>query len=1369
MAISFSPQQRHAIETTGANLLVSAAAGAGKTAVLVARILHLLSESRGEFDLQNLLVVTFTRAAAREMKDRIGEAIRRRLEENPGDAFFLRQLALLDRAPISTLDSFCQEVARENFHSLGINPGFSVLDADEADLLWREIMDGIFENHYSDTTSRGSEFRQLVDAYGGRREDQNLIAEVRRVADFLRTTADPNRWKTATFEALEPFEEKAGRAINPAETRWGAAFRDSLLQRLDGVCDRLDLASRSLRRHGIDEAKLSLYIDAMREAAESAREALASGNLDGWAESLGGVVATRMPTVPRTMDDEAKEYRAGIKERLLTPAKDELKGLVEFEGRYTAAQWVAGVRATVPLVRRLFLLTDEVLAAFDAEKRRQGTLDFSDLERLALTALQADSADPLRPGPVAERYRGRFEHVLVDEYQDINELQDALLRLVSRQDDTRGRAPNLFAVGDVKQSIYGFRLADPDIFIKSYMRYRPLAERPSAAAPGSYRIDLPTNYRCRPPVVESVNAVFARLMAEDLGGIPYDEPARLVCGRVVPEPPVGLPPYADPDGASTELVLAEEQSSGGNDNGGDGSNGGNGGAEDSTNASDESGRTDAQGGGAQEAESISGAEREARALAARLWEIVGRRGDGTDAALWVHAEHPDHPLRGAYFRPARWSDIVILLRAVSGRAELFFETLRQCGVPLVAPPAGGLLDTLEVRDVLSVLQVLDNPCQDIPLAAHLRSPLCRFPDDALARIRLFSEEGDFFSAVGRYGNDGPDGELRAVCAAAMGRIVRWREIARQSTVADLLDHILEETGYRESMRGLPEGRRRQANLDALRARAAQFDSFARRGLARFLRFLKGLADAGVDPSTGVALSPGENAVRAMSVHKSKGLEFPIVCVADLGHRFNRQDLYRAVVTDREWLIGMKTPAGRRSITLPSLSHEVVKEQRRRAMLAEELRLLYVAMTRAREHLILSASVKKAAEKLEGWGLWAGDGPAALPQFLRLGAGSHLDWIGPAVAGAAGMGGPFVVRLADGDAAPVTVAVEGEATGADASPKPAGQSDREEEFPPWQGEAKAALDRVLAPPPVHLPTGLRAKLSVTEIKRMWDYGHEPEDGDPTSVIGSAELSDVGLENGGGIGVEGEDPNAIAANGRAGGSGGKKRQGRYSVETMHTQSTIEALAGFGEKGMDGASGLSRESGANRGPDSPKAAALSPTDRGTLTHLVLQHLDFQDCDSADAIARQIDRLEALGVVPTGIREVVDLGALDWMFQSPLGIGLRANAEWVRRELPFTALLPAGEVYRSLPETTRIGLAGESIVVQGVIDCLVVEPDALRVYDYKTDSVFGDAVDERAAGYGAQLRLYARAASEIFNRPVVEAALIFLQPREIREVKLD
>jgi ATP-dependent helicase/nuclease subunit A len=494
-------------------------------------------------------------------------------------------------------------------------------------------------------------------------------------------------------------------------------------------------------------------------------------------------------------------------------------------------------------------------------------------------------------------------------------------------------------------------------------------------------------------------------------------------------------------------------------------------------------------------------------------------------------------------------------------------------------------------------------------------------------------------------------------------------------------------------------------VDALRARAAQFDTFARRGLGRFLRFIQGLSEAGLDPSAGISLSPGEDAVRVLSIHKSKGLEFPVVCLADLSHRFNLGDLYRAVVTDREWLIGMKRPTARRSVTLPSLSHEVVSEHRRRAMLAEELRLLYVGMTRAREHLILSSAVSNPEGMLERWGLWEADSSETLPEFLRLGATSHLDWLGPALAGQSvrmeasepraveGIGegrpaAPFVVRVVE------TVEIPG------SEEKPGkgdtGVSGNEEKL------SLEALDRVLTLRPAPLPEGLRAKLSVTEIKRMWEYAHEPEDRGPGFVAA-----------GGG----GKDPYALAL--------------------------LE-------------------------PETAQHESMSAAERGTLTHLVLQHLDFARCDGIKSIRAQIDELSIMKAIPAEVAGQVDLDALDWLLGTEIGRALREQPDRIRRELAFTAWLPAVEVYPVPGTEERERLGEDRIVVQGVIDCLVVGDRNLRLIDYKTDAVTGEALDRRAASYGTQLRLYARAAAEVYSRPVSEASLVFLHPREIRRVDL-
>lgn len=1331
MSMELSREQQLAVKTLGANLLVSAAAGAGKTFVLVERVLHLLMHAEPPHELEQLLVVTFTRAAAREMKDRIGNRLRAFLEARPDHHHLQRQLALLERAPIGTIDAFCQELVRENFHVLGINPGFSVLSNEEGRLIWRDAIDAVFESHYADATARGAEFRQLVEAFGGRTQDEKLEHLIRKIADFLRITENPRAWKDQLDGALEET-----RGANLTSMFWGRQFRDLLDRKLASIAGRMESAMLLATKQGLNDPALLEFIEKIRAAVGHARHILSAGGFDGWMTAL---LDDSIPkTVPRKspkMPPGEAEVREELCKQFVKPAYADFKALCQFEARYSAAEWLGGIRASKPLVHRLLALTDEVLHAFAEQKQRLNALDFNDIERMTLQALQ-DPKDPGEPGPIARLYRDRFAHVLVDEYQDINELQAAILRLVSRQDDEQGRAPNLFAVGDVKQSIYGFRLADPDFFIRRYTDSTPLDAEVELSVSWNYRLDLPKNYRCRRTVVESANATFRMLMEADIGGIAYDTASELVCARAAVEPPPDLPTRKNPDFVPTELLLVDPKASldGPNDDPAGNE------AAVAANTADTAVAAESREAGAESdadaplpgdaEDSLAGAEVEAYALAGRLWEIVGRRGDGGDAALWVHAPDPDVPGSTPIYRPARWIDIVILLRAAKEPARTLIPILRRQGIPVVESFAPGFLSTPEAFDILGVLRLLDNPCQDIPLAAHLRSPLCRFSDDDLARIRIASPDGDFYATLNSFAAAGDDAELAARCRAVLGRLDRWRELVRQLPIPDFLDLLLQETAYRHWAAMQPDGARRVATLEAIRSRALQFNQFARRGLARFLHFMDTLDDSDDPSGTTVAPMPEENAVRILSVHRSKGLEFPIVVLANLSRKFNWRDLREPVVVDRKALVGMKTPAGKRNVILPSLNHEVVVEQRRRATLAEELRLLYVAMTRAREHLILSAAVAKPAEALERWAVWKQIG-GGLPAWMRFEANSHLDWLGPVAAAhgclvaapletpahdapsldpaAPAAMSPFHIRIIDrvsraGESQKQNTLYDRIETIAETrspaqcpdSPDARVAPAAGKSIPAWLPAAGEALRRVQSIELEPVSPELRPKLSVTEIKRLWDYAVEPQDASENLVP--------------------QESSAAAA----------LRDDPYALR------------------LD------------------DAAPERSLRLGTLTHLFLRHVDLRRCATLDEINAQLRECRERGILPTQPEDCIGAESIRWFFETDLGRRLRAHPEAFERELPFTASLTADEINPELPPARHVP-PGEEIVVQGIFDGLLRDADGLTLLDYKTDRVTGAAIEERTRLYAVQLRLYARAAQKAYGLPVRQRLLVYLHPRLI------
>lgn len=933
------------VSMTGGSLLISAAAGSGKTAVLAERCAYLVCDAPAPCSVDELLVVTFTEAAASEMKHRIGRALRQRIERSP-DPRLSEQLALIDRAQVSTLHAFCAKLIRQHFHALDLDPSFSVLDGDDASLLRREIARSLFEERYDSADSAA--FRALIDAYADG-NDERLIGRMIQTYELSRSLRDPAGWiSTARARIAEGAE---------------AEFRESVLGRamereiaaglaeLHASCERAVVIVSGMK--GFDK-----YIADLRACEQILRHwsmTLKEDGLDALAEEAR-VELPRLPTVPESTP--GKKVAKTLVDAVRSEIKDgELRRMLAF----STAQWRQGLASVLPHAESFLDLVERFAERYEREKAALRSVDFSDLEQLALRALRDRAVDDrLAPSPVARLLHRQFVHVLVDEYQDINEVQDAILHLASReclwdQDEGAGKkdedllAPNLFCVGDVKQSIYRFRLAEPARFLERQERFR------DDGVIGTV-VDLQHNFRSRAPLLEGINDVFRRLMTRAGVEIEYDASQQLYAGR---EFPAG--DAACFTGAPIELHLlppkpAEE-------------------ADEPIEACDD--------------DELDRNEREAVLIARRIAEIVGG-GAGCAPMQVVDAD-------SGLYRPIRYGDIVILLRSMRRKGDDYAEILRRSGIPVHNESGSGYFDSMEVNDILGLLKVLDNRAQDIPLAAVLRSPIAGLPEpeDALACIRLAYADRSipFHQAVVRYAFE-QDDELAAKLKDVLNQLDHWRTLAQRRPLAEVIWDIYDSTGYLAFCAGLRDGEQRKANLIDLHDRARQFGSFQRQGLARFLAFLDQLreqADLGQSP----VVSEGENVVRIMTIHHSKGLEFPVVFIPDLGKRINLQDCSGSILIDRCAYLGMDVVDQEKQVRYPSLASTIVSRRLRRQSLAEELRVLYVAMTRAKEHLVLVGTAKTGAA--DDWSArWAQqEGP--LPVNAVLGASSMLDWLGPVAA------------------------------------------------------------------------------------------------------------------------------------------------------------------------------------------------------------------------------------------------------------------------------------------------------------------------------------------------------------------------------------
>ena len=919
---SLTPSQRQAVAARG-NVLVMAGAGTGKTHTLVERCLDCLCQERVSLD--EILVVTFTEAAATEMKQRL----RARLETALGsrlstlDQHLVEQLALFDTAHIGTLHSFCLKLVREHFYELGLDPQLTMLDEGEIRLLAEETLDGQFQSHYAGQTDFSVAAQNLIQIYGNG-DERPIRAMVLRLHHYAQTRPDANRWlaeQITRFASPEPVEWRMW--LFDAIRDW----RKEWLPVLEGLKSENAKATELYKifvqndNTGVpsdSSSSKSVRRDAERDRPEARATTFSR---KAAAEVLGKIISAD------------GNWPAKRKTALRKPLEDFftdasfLHSLAVIEnGRDPLAEdwdWIRGHMTT------LLQLAQEFEEKFAERKRADSVLDFHDLEQFALKLLWNSTVG--KPTAIAERWQQKIRFVFVDEYQDINAAQDKIIQALSRE----VVAANRFLVGDVKQSIYRFRLADPKIF-RDYAR--------TWRGETGLTILLTENFRSRESLLGFVNSFYELLMREEVGGVRYDAGARLKFGA--PEHRAALS-LAQAPAPRAELLLRIK-------------NGRNGDAPE-----DESDNSDLAG--------LEEAEKEARLVARQLQELVTQ-----GHKIWDEKKDAN--------RPVKWQDMAVLLRAPSGKSEAYAREFERAGVPLIVE-RGGFYESTEIADLLSLLKLLDNPLQDVPAIAVLRSPLVGLSLDELAMVRLAAKDVHFWTALNRVQSPKPkvQSETAVKISRFLERFSHWRQLARQASLSQCLESVLAEAHYAEWLRSRPRGAQRQANVARFLCLAQQFDQFQRQGLFRFLKFIEAQQAAEAEPE--VAPVAGENAVRLMSIHQSKGLEFPVVVVADLAKAFNERDLRGEIIFDEQFGLCPRVKPPHTGRRYPSLPHWLAQKHQRCEQRGEELRLLYVAMTRARDTLILTATISENKWK----SLWQKQ--EAINTQAIVSAKSYADWLG----------------------------------------------------------------------------------------------------------------------------------------------------------------------------------------------------------------------------------------------------------------------------------------------------------------------------------------------------------------------------------------
>lgn len=891
----WTSQQQQAIEAQGSNLLVAASAGSGKTAVLVQRILHMIVDQK--VDIDRLLVVTFTQAAAAEMRERISTALMELIEQGGNDPHLRKQLLLLNHAQISTIHAFCNEVVRNYFHLIDIDPCYRIADQTEAELIKMEVLEDLIEEQYQQGDPG---FLELVEIFSSSRDDALFRDLILQIYNFIQSQPDPLKWLQEKIEMFAVEADQLDQSIWAVEVHW-------LIQQQLTAARQLVEAAQTKSRLPQGSKR---YLDTLEVDLQQIRELekiLEDEELGTFYTGLTNLAAPRMKPAEKDADpalcEEVKELRK--------EARDIIKQLnSELLPRHPE-ELLQEINQLHQVMLSLYQIIEKFADQYFQRKMEKSLLDFNDLEHCALSILRFPEA--------AQYYRESFIYIFVDEYQDSNPVQETLLNQIKRPD-------NLFMVGDVKQSIYRFRLSDPGLFIEKYHNFKV------TSAHINRRINLDRNFRCSQPIIDAVNCIFGHIMSEQLGEVVYDDEVKLVHGTQ--ERPLTQ--------AAVEVLIIDRDAETDNDD------------EDML----------------EEADQI---EIEARLIAERIKELLNQQ---------IYDPQLDQ------LRLVNYRDIVILMRATSKWAGVFQEIFLTENIPCYADVNSGYFDTVEIGIFLDLLRLVDNKRQDIPLVGVMRSPIFNFKVEDLIVIRSHSPEGSFYEAVEEYINHHED-QLGDRLVQMLEQLNEWKKEARLLPMDTFIWKVLLETGFYHYVGAMPGGIQRQANLRVLHDRARQFQNTSFKGLFQFLRFLDQVRASSGDMDMAKILGENDNVVRLMSIHKSKGLEFPIVIVAGMGRQFNLRDLTKPLLLHKDLGLGPRFVNLELRASMDTLPRHIIRQKIRSENLSEEMRILYVACTRPKNKLILVGSVKRINNAVKRWAR-----PLAAQQLAQ--AKCFLDWIGPVV-------------------------------------------------------------------------------------------------------------------------------------------------------------------------------------------------------------------------------------------------------------------------------------------------------------------------------------------------------------------------------------
>ncbi|TQW79365.1 helicase-exonuclease AddAB subunit AddA, partial [Clostridioides difficile] len=1243
----WTKEQLEVIESRECNLLVAAAAGSGKTAVLVERIIQMITSRENPIDIDKLLVVTFTNAAASEMRERIGDAIGKALDENPENKHLQNQLVLLNKSSITTIHSFCLDVIKSNFHRINLDPNFRIGDQTECAILKQEAIEEVFEDLYEE---RDEGFLNLVESYAERGGDKEVQDIILGIYSFAMASPEPKKWLIDSAERFNIDEN-----FDFSQSIWARAILDTVKIEINGLCLNMERALKEVEsieeletfaeKLSVEYKKIADISQACNKSWDEAYKKMASMSFENYVKGV------------KRISKDAPSYIKESKEKAKT-IRDKTKKSLESIVSATFNKDNDSIREEIKYLYNIVKPISSVVLRFEEEysnkKREKGIIDFNDIEHFALNILtDVDEKGNIVPSDIAVGYRNKFYEIFIDEYQDSNLVQEVLLKAVANTE-----TPNRFMVGDVKQSIYRFRQAKPELFLQKYNNYN------DKKGSSHRKIMLYKNFRSREEVVDAVNYIFENIMNENIGEIEYTEKERLNLGANF---------NVDTDeksiiGGATEIHLIQKDNK-----------------LDDDIINDKDDRINNKENEIEEEEKLDNIQLEARMVGNIIKDLMKVNEDGKIQKVY------DKGIDG--YRPVEFRDIVILLRATSAWAPVFADELMNMDIPTYADVGVGYFDTIEIKTILSLLQIIDNPMQDIPLISVLKSPIFGFTPEDLIDIRVQSKDKIFYEVLKSTAEyDGftdsqnenesefiPSEECINKSKDFLIKLKEFKEKSMYMSTDEFIWYLYTRTGYYAYVGALPGGSQRQANLKVLFERAKQFEETSLKGIFNFVNFIEKLKKSSSDMGSAKTLGENANVVRIMSIHKSKGLEFPVVICSAMGKNFNTQDFKKSILYHHNLGYGPQFVDYERRISFPSIAKEALKSKINIENLSEEMRVLYVAFTRAKEKLIITGSTRNIQDSIKRWsnGIESLD---TISQYEILKGKNFLDWIMPCV-------------LRHRDLSNLL-----EEVGLDAV-------FNVEHNSKWYGklwnkndilvekksdEEKESIEEILEKIDVDNPDS--DYYSEIEEKLNYIYPYEFSTRKPATIS----VTEI-----------------------------KKIQNNYEEELINTIFEQKVIL---KKPLFIQNEEEREK-------------ISGTERGTIVHLVMEVLDLKNVSSVNDIKSQIRGFVSKGIITEKQASIVNPYKIYKFFASNIGKRM-LNAEIINREKSIYAQVNMKDIYiyeKLINNDDKKLYDNESVMLRGIVDAYFEEDNQIVLVDYKTDFVNEENINQIIEKYKKQLDLYA------------------------------